>query len=172
MQLADKYGNGVPSTAVSLYISVGTVSGSTVISTNASGQAVFSTLSITKAGTYTFSTGAAGLSRVSSSSFVITPATTTARLSFETQPVSTTVNATMAPVTVLVVDEYGNDISGVSVTLKLSKNTLGGTVTVVTNASGQAIFNKLSVAAEASGYYLTATSPGLTSVNSGTFSIT
>ena len=87
IKAVDAFGDGVPSTSVSLHISLGTVNGVTTLTTNASGLAVFSNLSVNQVGSYTLTAAASGLASAVSNTFTI--AAGTAKLSFVTQPIGT-----------------------------------------------------------------------------------
>ena len=107
-------------------------------------------------------------------SVVTDPAT---RLAFGQQPTSTASTlAVSPPVTVRVLDAASLLVttSAAPVTLAFGNNPAGGTLsgTLTRNAvNGVATFPDLSVAKAGSGYSLRATSPGLTSAASATFSI-
>src|SRR5262249_20337104 len=104
---------------------------------------------------------------------------TTGRLTFVQQPSDTVAGATMSPpVTVQLVDNFGNPVrtAGVAVTLLLNpvvrlSRTLGGSVTQNTDSSGLATFADLS-GTQAGAYQLTAQSGGVGSATSGVFRIT
>jgi len=95
---------------------------------------------------------------------------------FTTQPTTTPVNQTMAPVVVQVQDTNGNlsSSSSASITLAIGTNpssgVLNGTMTR-TAQSGQATFDDLSITQSGAGYTLVATSPGLTADTSTPFTI-
>jgi IPT/TIG domain len=88
-------------------------------------------------------------------------------LTFSVQPVSTTTNASF---NVGVTDmSGGSPVVGATVTITLAAGVLSGTATAVTNASGVAVFDNLSV--PSAGSYKLAASSGSLLVNSGTFTI-
>jgi len=171
VKVVDKYGNPTPGVAVTLLTSINTVNGTTVVSTNASGQAVFSNLYITKAATYTLSASATGLAlKATSSTFIIAPAA--GKMSFVTQPTGTTAGNSLGSIAIKIVDPYGNPVPNLSVTAKLSTGTLSGTTTSATNAAGQVSFTNLAVKQPGTGYTLTFSAPGATAITSNPFTIT
>jgi hypothetical protein len=100
------------------------------------------------------------------------------KLVFSTQPVAAVAGAVLGPITVEVLDTFGNlvtsDNSG-SVTIGLGSNpgssTLTGTTTVNING-GVATFSTLSINNAGNGYTLTATSGALIGATSNSFNIT
>ena len=68
----DQFGNFVPGTKVTLSLSVGPLGGTTMVTTDPSGQASFTTLSVSTAGTYFLTASATGTNSPKSGSFVIT----------------------------------------------------------------------------------------------------
>ena len=144
VQVADKFGNAVPSTSIGVALSPGTLStGTTPLVANALGQVVFGDLSEDKIGTYSLTASAAALS-ISSSQFTITPSLATAKLSFISQPNSTIAGTILHPITVQIADQYNNPISGVSIGVALSMGTLSaGTTPLVSSTAGQVVFNDL-----------------------------
>lgn len=98
------------------------------------------------------------------------------RLKFATAPTNTLVNQDITPaVTVQLIGAGGNPVSesGVPVTLALGNNpglgTLGGTLVELTDESGLATFDDLSINLPGRGYTLTASSPTLGGVTSRPF---
>lgn len=102
--------------------------------------------------------------------FVPGPAT---QIAFTSQPVTTPVGVTMPAVVVQIEDQSGNAVaqSGATITLALSAGTLSGTNPQVTDAGGKAMFNDLSIPAISSGLYLTASTAGLSPVQSSIFNV-
>ncbi len=164
----DKFGNAVPGVSISLALSVGLLSGTTAVSSDASGNAVFSTLSIATAGNYTLKASATGVA-ATSAPFTIA-GLPLASLSFTTQPASTTAGSNLGTVTVVALNTNGQPVGGKTVTVSISSGKLGGTLSAVTNALGQAIFNTLTETI-AGAYTLTAAS-GTTNTISSSFTIT
>jgi hypothetical protein len=180
----DTYGNTVTtgSTTVTL---ASTSTGTKVFAAAANGIPTITTVTIaagsasasffygdTKAGTPTITATAAGLTAASK------PATITAaaasQLVYGQQPTSTTKGTIIAPpVTVLVLDQFGNQtLSSASVSIAKTDNggNLTGTLTK-TAVSGAATFSDLVVNGKNLGITLTASSAGLPSVISTTFNI-
>ena len=188
VQIEDKFTNPLIGGSVILEVSPSGVPslyqggvGSTSLAgtTNLSGQASFSSLSMQKAGTFTLTAASAGLTSAISSSFKIIPGSAAqSYFSFVQQPTNTTAGSTISPsVSVLVADTYGNALSGVAVTMGISPTpasyALAGTLTVATNASGLALFTNL-VEDSAATYTLSASlasTYGLTAATSNPFTI-
>ena len=177
----DQFGNVATSFTGTDTISIGTnpgtgvLTGSTAVAAVA-GVANFPGLSINKTGTgYTLSVKSGALT-VASSSFNVTPGNG-ATLVFTAQPVSDTVNGSLGTIQITAQDAQGNTVTGFngSVSLAIGTNpgsgTLAGT-TPVTAALGVATFTGMGINKVGAGYTLTATSSGLTSASSATFSIT
>lgn len=107
----------------------------------------------------------------------ITPASAS-QLKFLQQPTSTAVSTSITPpITVQVLDAYGNVVttSTAGLTLQIANNPGGGTLSgtaTQTPSSGVATFNKMSINKKGAGYTLSVTSPGLTSDTSSSFNIT
>ncbi|MCX8092009.1 MAG: hypothetical protein N3I86_13925 [Verrucomicrobiae bacterium] len=100
-----------------------------------------------------------------------------AKLAFTTQPTTAVQGATMSPVVVQVQDPYGGNIaqSNVPVTVSLflsgSTGVLSGTLTRLTDATGKATFNDLSISRRAVVNILGASAPGLTNAISALFEV-
>ncbi len=176
----DAAGNPVPmSVPVTLALGAnpagGTLSG-TLTANTTDGVALFSELSLDKAGEgYTLVASAPGVGPVTSAAFRVKPGKAKS-LAFVTQPASAAVDATLAPaVQVRLVDAHGNAAIGAtdSITLALGTNgtgaTLSGTVTVAAVA-GVATFSDLSVD-KVGTYTLTASGNTLEGATSSTFDI-
>lgn len=93
------------------------------------------------------------------------------RIAFISQPVTTPVGMTLPNVLVQIEDQYGNAVaqSGATVTLALSAGTLSGTNPQVTDATGKATFNDLSIPVISYGLSLTASVSGFSPVQSSLF---
>ncbi len=167
VQLQDASNNpvlqaGVP-VAVSLASGGGSLGGTTPVSTNASGQAVFTNLSITGlAGARTLTFATSGYSSVTSSSISITAGTpTTIALSAGSGQTATAGSpVTIAPA-VLVTDGSGNPVNGVSVTFAVA--TGAGSVTggnATTSPSGIATVGSWTLGNTVGSNTLTATATG------------
>jgi hypothetical protein len=171
VQVLDQFGNPAAGTTVRLGVSSGVLKGTLTATTNALGQAVFTNLSENVAGTFSLLASVTGMTAVPSHSFTVTPGTAS-RLSFVTQPQSTTAGSTFNPVAVQVVDQFGNAVAkpGVTVSLRISSGTLQGSLTATTNAQGQAVFTNLSDNT-AGTYLLRASAFGLNGTATGLFVI-
>ena len=142
------------------------------------GVATFTDLSVNKTATgYTLVASATGFSPITSSAFDITPSTAT-QLVFTAQPTNTVAGAAIAPaVQVTALDAANNPVPGFtgSVTVTLGNNpggsTLGGTTTVAA-VGGVATFSTLTLDKTSNGYWLTATTTGLSTATSNSFNIT
>jgi len=151
VQLLDANNNVVTTAGVSLALtaytdsSCTTTAGSTTSSVSATaGIATFTNATDTKAGTYYF--GVAGLSGCSSA-FTIAPAAVSATASTETASVSTvTAGVGTSTITVVLKDQYGNSVTGKTVTLTSSRGgadtiaTSGQTFTVSSNSAGTSTY--------------------------------
>jgi hypothetical protein len=103
---------------------------------------------------------------------------TPTKVAFTTQPSNTIAGVAISPsvaVTVQTASGAAVPLAGRSVSVAIGTNpgsgTLSGTATTSTNSSGVATFSGLSINKAAAGYTLSATSTGLTSATSGTFTI-
>ncbi len=180
----DRFGNTVSAGApVNVAIAIGTNPGGGTLSgiaarNTTNGVAVFSGLSINRAGTrYTLRATASGLASATSVAFNVTrgPA---AKLAFVAQPHTVGAGAPISPaVRVAVQDRMGNAVTTTtnSVALAISANpgagTLSGTKTVAAT-NGVAAFAGLSINKAGSGYVLRATSAGLSAAYSAPFDVT
>src|SRR5881396_3035490 len=179
----DPAGNPVPGFTGNVSVVLGnnpggsTLGGTTTMAT-VNGVASFSTLTLDKTGTgYWLTATATGLSTATSSVFGITPGTAT-QLAFSQQPGTTVANRLITPaVKVRALDALGNLVTSFAgnVTVALGSNpggaTLSGT-TPVTAAGGVATFFDLSLNKTGTGYTLTASASGFTTITSSAFDIT
>lgn len=171
VKVTDKFGNPVAGVAVTLKASSGKLAGTVTVKTNAAGEAIFNDLSDTVANAkVTLTASAANLKSIVSEPFAITAAAA-AKLAFVTQPTATKAGSVLKPVAVKVTDKFGNPVAGIAVTLTASSGKLNGTVTVKTNAAGEAIFNNLSDSTVDGELHLTASAAGLASILSNPFNI-
>lgn len=138
------------------------------------GTAIFSGCSIGKAGTYTMTAAANGLSSAASASFTVSagPATRLAFTSSPSNSASSTAFATQPVIAVL--DSFGNTtVSTAAVTVAIT-TPAGASLTCASNpkvaVSGVATFSGCRID-RAGSYTLTATASGLTSAVSGSFTI-
>src|ERR1044072_2508526 len=120
---------------------------------------------------------ASGLAPVTSTAFDIIPGTAS-QLAFTQQPSITVAGAAISPaVQVTALDPAGNPVPGFtgSITVALGNNPggspLGGTTTVA-GVNGVAGFSTLTLDKTGTGYWLTATAPGLSTATSSAFTIT
>ena len=181
IQLRDASDNAVSQSGVSVTAAIasggGTLGGTATVTTNASGVASFTNLSIT---------GSAGSRTLSFSSGSLTPATSTAinltaapatQLDLTTQPPATAasgVTFSVAPV-IQLENSSGGAVSQsnvlVTVSVATGAATLGGTLTVATDATGKATFSGLSLTGPTGSHTLRFTATGLTEKISGTITL-
>lgn len=181
----DAFGNAVTSTAASvrLTISAGTGTGGAVLTCSANpkatsaGVATFSGCRIDKAGAgYTLTATASGLVSATSSPFTVAvgPAT---KLVYSQQPTAVVAGSAISPAVVATIRDAGSNVvtaSSATVTVAIGTNpgggTLSGTVSVAATG-GVATFANLSINKAGSGYKLVASSAGLTSATSSSFTV-
>ncbi|MBS0264564.1 MAG: hypothetical protein JSS02_21700 [Planctomycetes bacterium] len=165
----DAYGNVVTSanTTVTLGMASGPgsfASGSVLSATTTGGIATFSTLSLTVAGSYTFSAAANGYTAGLSNAVTIAAATAT-RLSVQQAPTTAAAGTAITPaVLVAIQDVYGNVAnSSAAVTVSLSSGTFssGKSTAVISAKAGIATFSSLIINTPGS-YVLNFTSGTLT----------
>ena len=182
VQLQDASGNPVSQAGVTVTAAIasggGTLGGTTTATTNASGVATFTDLSITGTlGDRTLSFSAAGLTGVTSGTVSVTAGAAT-QLTITTQPSDSVQSGAAFPrqPAVQLRDASGNPVSqaGVTVTAAIASGggTLGGTTTATTNASGVATFTDLSITGTVGNRTLSFSAAGLTGATSGTVSVT
>jgi hypothetical protein len=152
------------------------LSGTTTVAAVA-GVALFSDLSVDKAGTgYTLSATASGLTGATSVAFAIVPAPPS-RLAFSVQPTTIAAGAVMTPaVQVTILDAQGNPVPSASndITLSIANNAGGGTLAGTltrTAVNGVATFADLSLDKAGTGYTLAATAGGLATATSIDFNV-
>ena len=170
--------NGAVTIAIGLNPVGGTLAGTkSVVASH--GVAVFSTLSIERAGAgYTLqasaTTGTGATLSGSSATFAITPGAAT-HLVFSVEPVATAAGAAITPaVQVTARDALENTATGFTgnVTVTLAANPTGGTLsgtTVVAASAGIATFSGLALNKAGTGYTLSATAAGQTGPTSTAF---
>src|SRR5437870_734482 len=153
-----------------------TFSGTTPVAA-VGGIATYLDLSVNKAGMgYTLTASASGVPSVTSTAFDVTPGIAT-QLAFTVQPANTVAGAVISPaVQVTALDAAGNVATGFTgaVTVALGSDAGGSTLsgtTAVAAAGGVATFFDLSVNKTGTGYTLTASASGVTSVTSTPFDI-
>jgi alpha-tubulin suppressor-like RCC1 family protein len=153
-----------------------TLSGTTTVAA-VNGIASFSDVRLDKAADgYTLTASATGLTPATSGTFRITPAAAT-KIKFVTQPSDAVAGVAVSPaIRVGFFDGFDNPTSSSvgSVTLSIANNAGNGTLagsTAVDPISGVATFSNVSINKAGTGYTLSATTSGLSSVVSSAFSI-
>src|SRR5439155_1374912 len=148
VHVTDSFSNNVPGVSVTMTINsgTGTLSGTTVLSSDGSGIATFSNLSINLSGGKTLKAASGALTPAISSSFSISPAAAS-QLVFTQQPSDATAGVAISPaVKVRATDSFGNNVPGAAVTLGLNGGgTLSGSNPQSTDANGVATFSNLSI---------------------------
>jgi hypothetical protein len=156
---------------VTLALTAGTGLTGTLTVTPQNGIAAFSNLTLSTVGSYTLLATSSGLTSATSSSFSVD---TPVKLAFMVQPSNVVTGAAISPaVQVAVQDSAGNTVTAATnpVTLALTAGTgLGGTLTAAPQ-NGVATFSNLTLSAAGS-YTLVASSSGLTSSTSASFTVT
>ena len=184
VKLKDASGNDVLNAGVAITASLAsgpggaTLSGGTVVQTSSTGTATFANLAITgPVGSYTIQFSGSGLTSVTSAAIAVT-ASPPSQLSITTQPGATAANgAQLSPQPVLQLrDAAGIAVAknGVPVTVAIASGggTLGGTITVSTNAAGVASFTDLSISGLVGSRTLAFSSPGLSGATSTPIGLT
>ncbi|XXF79957.1 hypothetical protein P2318_09465 [Myxococcaceae bacterium GXIMD 01537] len=179
----DAYNNTVTGSSANITLSFdanpgGSTLGGTLTAAAVNGVASFADLTLNKAANnYRFSATSPGLTRNTSSTFIVSAAEAT-QLAFTTQPANVVAGVTFASaVKVTVRDAFGNTVTSpaIDVSVALGANpgsaTLGGT-RVATTSSGMATFSNLTLDKAATGYTLVATSAPLPSATSSAFAVT
>ena len=168
VQLQDVGGNNVSTSGVNVVASIatgsGTLSGTTTVATNSSGQASFSNLIITgTVGSYTLSFTPTGLTKVTSNSFTLAAgAASEIALSTGNNQVAVPSTAVAVNPSVVVTDIGNNPVSGIGVTFAIGgggSSLTGGSAT--TNASGIATVGSWTLGSSVGANTLTATSGSL-----------
>ena len=181
IQLRDASNNPVTQSGVVVTVAIltggGTLGGSTTATTNASGVATFSGLSITgTVGAKTLLFGASGYTTVTSNAITITPGAATA-LSITTQPSGTAQSGQpfASPPVIQLRDQSGNAVSQGGVVVSGSVNGAGasliGSATATTTAAGVATFSGLGLAGTVGSYSLSFAAGALTGVTSSSISL-
>ena len=167
VQVQDQYGNLITGSTAS--VTVASIPSGVTATLNAQGGiATFSSLSFGSAGNYTLVASTSGLSSAISNTFTI-GGSAGSKLVFSTQPASAVAGATMPPVVVQVQDSGGNVVTSSNASITLISTAAGINATAAA-VNGVATFNNLVVNAAGS-YTLTATSGGITSATSSSFTI-
>jgi uncharacterized repeat protein (TIGR03803 family) len=176
LDVEDQYGNVVTSNTSNITLAVasgpGTLGGTTTVACT-NGIAIFNSLSIATAGTYTIKATDGSLTSATSSSFTVSAAAAS-KLAFTQQPTNATAGSTISPaVTVQIEDASGNvltsNTSSVTLSIASGPGTLGGTVTVAA-VNGVATFSSLSITT-AGTYAIKAADGSLTTATSSSFTV-
>jgi hypothetical protein len=182
IQLRDASGNAVSQANVTIAVAIasgdGTLGGTATATTDASGTATFTNLSIGgTVGDRTLGFFTTGLMGATSNTISITPGAATA-LTFSTQPTNVVASAPITPaVKVSIVDVYSNVVTSSTdnITLAIGNNpsagALSGTTTVAA-VNGVATFSNLSINLVGTGYTLAASATGLAGAASTSFNVT
>jgi adhesin/invasin len=180
VQLRDVSNNTVSQSGVAVTVGVnsgtGTLGGTKTVTTNSSGIASFSGLSITGSGTHVLVFTSPNLSPMTSSAISVTGSAT--QLAITTQPsgTATSGSALSRQPVVQLRDGSGATVatSGIAVTAAIATGggTLSGTLTATTDASGAASFSGLMISGAAGDRTLVFSATGLTSATSNTISVT
>ncbi len=182
LQLIDGNNNPVAQGGLAVSVRLGsgpagaTLIGSTTASTNSQGLAVFTNLGVSgPGGTYTLDFAGPEASGVTSDAIAVS-AGSAVKLAIVTQPPSSAqLGAALAPAPqVRLEDASGNGVatSGVPITVSLTgSGTLGGTLTVATDANGRATFADLAISGASGDCSLLFASDGLQSVASSTIHV-
>jgi hypothetical protein len=156
---------------VTLALTAGTGLAGTLTVTPQNGIAAFNNLTLSTVGTYTLSATSSGLTSATSAGFTVDMPV---KLAFIVQPSNVATGSAISPaVQVAVQDAAGNTVTAATnpVTLALTTGTgLGGTLTA-TPQNGVATFSNLTLGTAGS-YTLVASSSGLTSSTSASFTVT
>jgi hypothetical protein len=165
VKVQDTFGNVANGSSASITVT-STPAGVSATVTAVNGVATFSNLTFATGGNYTLAATSMGLTGATSNTFTIGGGP--AKLAFTVQPANAVAGTTMAPVVVQIQDVNGN-LSGSTASVTLTTNRVGFSVTVAA-VNGVATFNNL-VLNIAGNYAVMATSSGLTSALSDTFTI-
>ncbi|MBK9067044.1 MAG: carboxypeptidase regulatory-like domain-containing protein [Gemmatimonadetes bacterium] len=168
VRIVDGFGNVITSATTTVTATLqgaGAALGGTASVAAVNGVATFTDLSLSgTTGTYTLAFAASGLTGVTSGNVALTAGAATTIAASAGDGQTATVNAAVAtPPAVLVTDQSGNPVSGVSVTFAVASG--GGSVTgasATTNASGIAAVGSWTLGTTVGANTLTATSGSLT----------
>jgi hypothetical protein len=168
VDIFDAFGNlTTTTTALTLTVSgPGTLAAGNTAAQPVAGVATFHGLMLTKAGSYTLSASATGLTPASTTAFTVTPAAPN-QLVFGTLPTGGTAGQALPPITVSVLDAFGNLASSGPVTLTVQGTAVTATAPVT---SGVATFNGLILPAGGS-YLLSASATGLPTATSAALNV-
>ena len=143
LQVTDAAGNPVAAAGISVEATIasggGTLSGTTTVTTNAEGRAVFTNLSIAgTAGTRTLSFAAAGLDPVVSSAIVVGAGSVDGSQSSVVAEPSAVETGVPTTVTVTLRDAAGNAVAGAGITLSSDADGAFGTTSLTSDENGSA----------------------------------
>src|ERR1017187_8414012 len=179
VQIQDAAGNSVASNGVPITVALNAgafTSGTTTILTAPDGSAAFSDLLINTSGNYTLTASSAGniFTATAPAPFTIATATPSVIQITQDAPAVATAGVVFSPaVTVHVADSLGNPATNTLVTLSLlGGGSLSGTVAHVTDISGVATYNNLSISLAGTNYALVANSVNSLSATGSTFTVT
>ncbi|MEX2600580.1 MAG: cellulose binding domain-containing protein, partial [Balneolaceae bacterium] len=177
--LEDALGNPVEGVDVTVSLNQNSFTGgsTTIVTTNASGEAVFDNLTLNTAASgyeLTFDADASQVGNETSASFTVNSAAPQS-MSVTSSPSQTAAGSTLSPSpSVTLVDAFSNPVQGEDITVSLNKNSFSsGTTTVSTNSSGVASFSNLVITQAATNYVITfdAAASGVDNKNSSSFTI-
>jgi hypothetical protein len=171
--VTDKFGNAVPSSQVTLTPNgFSFATGTLTESTNASGVATFGNLVVDKAGTGFTISATDGTPSATSSAFSVSAAAQSG-ISFSQQPTSSTAGSAISPAVALsVVDQFGNGVPGIKVTLSPNGFSFAtGSLSQSTNSSGLAVFSGLVIDTAGTGYTISAAASGTHGAISSPFGV-
>lgn len=153
-------------------------SGTLTVATNSSGVAVFNDLVVETADTdyqILFDADLSGVSDVFSNNFEI-QRSVAASMSVTIQPNNSVAgNVVAGPPTVTIVDDFGNPVPGIDISVSLNNNSFDdGTYTVASDSNGEAVFNDLVIETAATAYQIIfdADASGVSNINTNNFNIT
>ncbi len=176
VQVTDAFGNAVSGLNVTVSLVGGTFAGGTFTkATNASGIAVFDDLVIDEDGeNYRLRFSALGVDDVDSNTFNVLSSEST--LTLLTSPGTTTAGIILSPNPSVELKNFeGTPIQGVNITVSLNKGIFAsGTLTVMTDANGVAVFDDLVIETADTDYRIIfdADESGVANVNSAFFDVT
>ncbi|MFN2325196.1 MAG: beta strand repeat-containing protein [Gemmatimonadales bacterium] len=183
VRLADAGGNLVPTDGVSVLAAIasgpGAVLSGTVTKSTVGGFATFDNLILTgTVGTYTLDFTSGSLTRATSGGIQLQAGNAT-KLAFTTSPPASAQSGTAlspAPV-VQLQDVSNNNVAQAGVTVSVSRVSGDPSVVIsggvaVTDASGRAVFNALTLTGPADSYVIAFLSAGLTGVTSSSITLT
>jgi 5-hydroxyisourate hydrolase-like protein (transthyretin family) len=171
-------GGGVENVVVTASVNKNNFDGTSTLTatTDASGVAIFDNLILNTADTdykISFNADYSGVPNAQSSPFEIIPASPD-DIIVSTEPSETGAGSIIqGPPTALLLDEFGNPVSGVNIDVVPNQhNFASGTTTKTTNSNGKAIFDDLVLNIAEDNYQLLFTESGGATANSAFFPVT